>query len=377
MENITYDALYLTPNNGDSETYSKLSSSTVQLSPKSHIRTQIQLQNKPDRVQSEINAVKNGVMDMRTPGYWRKMVLVAFVLLVTILVLTSLVSIALSVAAYAQGSSNDRSELDIMNQELSSIQTQLATTQINMSKIRTKLDNFISTVNENLQIQSYCGPGQWQRVAYLNMSDPTEQCPTAWELYNTSAVRACGRPQSDALSNEQNCPATAYSTNYQYSRVCGRVIGYQVGTPDAFSSVQNTFELDGIVISHGTQHNYLWSYVAGWTESQSSRYYTSSRCPCIRRGRQPPQYVGDNYYCESGNPSTNYNNILAKGHFYTSDKLWDGEQCEGSCCTGKFPPWFSVRLPVPTNDSIQVHICCDQPTSDEDIPIELLELYVQ
>ena len=23
----------------------------------------------------------------------------------------------------------------------------------------------------------HCGPGQWYRVAYLNMSDPTQQCP--------------------------------------------------------------------------------------------------------------------------------------------------------------------------------------------------------
>ena len=205
------------------------------------------------------------------------------------------------------------------------------------------------------------------------MSDPTEQRPSACELYNTSAVRACGRPQSDGVSNGQNCPATAYPTNYHYSRVCGRVIGYQVGSPEAFLSVRNKYMLDGIVISHGIQHEYIWSYVAGLTESWPLSYYPSTKCPC-NRGRQLPQSVGDNYYCESGNPNVN----AMPDNLYASDKLWDGEQCEGSCCTGtKSPPWFSVRLSTPTNDSIEVHICCDQPTSDEDIPIELLELYVQ
>ena len=374
MNNVTYADINLTTNDayGDGETYSKLS--TVQQFSTSHLRPQIQLQDKPTRFQSELNTIKS--CNLKTPACWKKMVLVSAAL---ILLLISLVSIAMSVAAYAQSSSNDRSELDKTNQVLSSVQTQLATTQINMSHILTQLDaklsNFISTVhsqNEHLQIQLYCGPGRWQRVAYLNMSDPTVQCPSVWELYNASGVRACGRPQSDAKS----CRTTAYSTNnYQYSRVCGRVIGYQVGTPDAFSYryyFQNTFYLDGIVISHGIRRDIIWSYVAGQTESQSSR--SRSKCPCTSGGRTPPQSVREKYYCESGNPNTN----AMQDTFYASDKLWDGEQCEGTCCTGtKFPPWFSVQLSAPTNDSIEVHICCDESTSDEDTPVELLELYVQ
>ena len=41
------------------------------------------------------------------------------------------------------------------------------------------------------------------------------------------------------------------------------------------------------------------------------------------------------------------------------------------------PPWFSVQLPAPTNDKIQVSICGDQSTTDEDTPVELIEIYVQ
>ena len=151
-----------------------------------------------------------------------------------------------------------------------------------------------------------------------------------------------------------------------------------MGTPDAFSDVRNTFYLDGIVISHGNSirrdyGNVIWSYVAGNTESQSSRF--STKCPCTSGGRQPSRsFQREKYYCESGNPNTN----AVQDTFYASDKLWDGQQCEGTCCTGtQSPPWFSVQLSVPTNDSIEVHICCDQSTSDEDTPIELLELYVQ
>ena len=66
------------------------------------------------------------------------------------------------------------------------------------------------------------------------------------------------------------------------------------------------------------------------------------------------------------------------GHLYSEDPLWDGEQCEGECCSnGKSPPWFSVELPNPTSDDIEVRICCGEGTQEDDTPIQLLEIYVQ
>ena len=96
-------------------------------------------------------------------------------------------------------------------------------------------------------------------------------------------------------------------------------------------------------------------------------------CLCSNAsGTAPQSFVGDNYYCESGNPTD------SRFSFYSTDKLWDGKDCEGTCCTdSKSPPWFSVRLPNPTTESIEVRICGDDATSNEDNPIELLEIYVQ
>ena len=31
-----------------------------------------------------------------------------------------------------------------------------------------------------LRLQSQCGDGVWYRVAHLNMSDPSQHCPSAW-----------------------------------------------------------------------------------------------------------------------------------------------------------------------------------------------------
>ena len=47
-----------------------------------------------------------------------------------------------------------------------------------------------------------------------------------------------------------------------------------------------------------------------------------------------------------------------------------------TCCNNTMtPPWFSVELPAPTTDMIEVSICADEPTNNEDTPIELLEIY--
>ena len=63
---------------------------------------------------------------------------------------------------------------------------------------------------------------------------------------------------------------------------------------------------------------------------------------------------------------------------FNNDPLWDGQQCEGTCCTGtNSPPWFSVQLPAPTTDTIEVSICADEGTYNEDTPVQLLEIYVQ
>ena len=95
-----------------------------------------------------------------------------------------------------------------------------------------------------------CGRGDWNRVAYLNMGDPTQSCPPAWRDHSADGVRVCGRP---AGSFDQ-CRGTIYSTSgHSYSIVCGRVIGYQFGHTDAFrsSATINQPYVEGVSITHG------------------------------------------------------------------------------------------------------------------------------
>ena len=72
-----------------------------------------------------------------------------------------------------------------------------------------------------------CGGSGWRHVAYLNMSDPTQQCPSVWQEI-TTPHRVCGRRSNTSAS----CEGLNYTTgSEQYDQVCGRIIGYQIGSP--------------------------------------------------------------------------------------------------------------------------------------------------
>ena len=134
----------------------------------------------------------------------------------------------------------------------------------------------------------------------------------------------------------------------------------------------DSYYVHGVSVTHGQPRNHIWTFASSRYEGD---YRTPYNCPCSGRlsSIYPPSFVSDNYYCESGNPKNTY----TSGHLYSSDPLWDGLQCEGECCSnGKSPPWFSVELPNPTTDDIEVRICIPH-SSDNDVALELLDLYVQ
>ena len=219
-----------------------------------------------------------------------------------------------------------------------------------------------------------CGDGLWYPVASLDMTDPQQQCPTGWREYNNNFVRACGRPVTDLSS----CANVSYTTGRQYRKVCGRVIGYQVASPDGFLSSRTVDQnyVDGVSITYGRNpRQHIWTYTAGVTEN--SMNYAISNCPCWNpSAKQSPEFVGEKFYCESANPS---DMLDSTGFLYVSDKLWDNQQCsnEGTCCTNVSLPWFNVTFSEPTSDDIEVRICGDESTDNEDTPIELLDIYVQ
>ena len=134
-----------------------------------------------------------------------------------------------------------------------------------------KRATIVQNIKASIQVtlQNTCGDGEWYRVAYLNMSDPSQRCPSVWRLSdsNNCGIRMCRRPQSSSGS----CPATLYATSRQFSKVCGRAIGYQVGSTDAFGYRAHSHPLDsyyvyGVSITHGMPCNHIWTFAAGLSE---------------------------------------------------------------------------------------------------------------
>ena len=137
----------------------------------------------------------------------------------------------------------------------------------------------------------FCGGSAgWKRVAYLDMSDPSQQCPSVWQEITTS-FRVCGRRSSSG-----SCEGITYMTGgEQYDRVCGRITGYQIGYPDAFTSSSrsiDTFYADGISVTHGSSRQHIWTFTAGVDEQTS---YSHATCPCVTgstNGNRIPSFVG-------------------------------------------------------------------------------------
>ena len=224
------------------------------------------------------------------------------------------------------------------------------------------------------------GNAYWKRVAYLNMNDSATQCPSNWRHFETP-VRGCISSTSSA-----GCDSAIFPTNgFTYNRVCGRVIGYQRGTPDAFEisrfgvrGIEQNY-VDGLSLTHGApgSRQHIWTFAAALYE-QDPNYNQIWVCECTNTNYnwpyQVPSFVGNDYFCDTGNPGPNY----VHGRVYPDDPLWDGKGCgpSSTCCQLNNPPWFCTSLAQPTSDDLELRICQTEGTTTEDIITTLVEIYV-
>jgi hypothetical protein len=225
-----------------------------------------------------------------------------------------------------------------------------------------------------------CGGPGWRRAAYLNMSDPTQTCPPAWELITTPR-RSCARHPN---AGSETCYSAIFPTQgIQYSQVCGRIIGYQFGQPQAFfseyiylSRTVDDLYVDGVSLTYGNPRQHIWTFANALQEAQG---FPHSKCPCTNSNEQEtiniPSFIGNDYFCETGVPSGQTYDYI----FYPDDPLWDGQGCgpNSTCCTFNNPPWFCKQLLQSTNADLEVRLCSFDCTISENTPIELVDIYVK
>ena len=218
-------------------------------------------------------------------------------------------------------------------------------------------------------------------MTYINMTQAGATCPQGLEQMSFNGSPYCGWFPSGS-----GCvSAILNTTTTSYQQVCGRVAGYQEGAPDAFQPYNvgnspniNQVYFDGLSILHGNPRNHIWTYTAGFLESTTHNY----NCPCNTGATvQVPPYVGNDYYCESGNNVQLPNGTPCSEYgLYAGDVLWDGQQCgslEAPCCTHSNMPWFIKTLNKNTTDNIELRACTTNTGCPGTVPVFLIELYIR
>ena len=228
---------------------------------------------------------------------------------------------------------------------------------------------WINTTTGPLQVYcqmetNNCGniTGGWTRVAHINMSEPQQTCPSPLRTLTTPQRMCAGQTSA-------GCSSVPYPTlGLNFTQVCGRAIGYMYSSVDGLAAIRTSKTIDnpyvdGLAITYGTPRHHLWTYAAG----------RNGQCLCHpgSSASQPPSFVGQHYYCD-GWPQA------YTSRWYTQYPLWDGEGCPtgNTCCDPPNLPWFHRTLNTTTTDDIEVRWCRDQSASNEDVGVELLELYV-
>ena len=82
-----------------------------------------------------------------------------------------------------------------------------------------------------------CGgvTGGWTRVANLQFQNPSDPCPEGFRERSDSGTRTCGMSSPTSA-----CPSILFDTyGIPYSRVCGKILAHQYGSPDGLRRGEN------------------------------------------------------------------------------------------------------------------------------------------
>ena len=197
--------------------------------------------------------------------------------------------------------------------------------------------------------------GGWMRVAKLDV----QNCPLELEqkVFTNDTIKEFENIDISTCvvqDNSEGCTSVFYSSHdIPYSRVCGNIRAYQVGSFDGFMTTNESDVgldgnyLDGISITISGDH--VWSFVAGGTNSENNI--------------MKPNFVGDNWTSDEvrGCPIKTLCKPL----------LWESQQF------GRNVSYWFKELLQPSVTDIEVRICRDEQRRLEDLAITTLEINVQ
>ncbi len=195
--------------------------------------------------------------------------------------------------------------------------------------------------------------GGWTRVASHDFS--VDSCPGDWADHGSEPL--CYRntgASGDAKS------ASFASLGVTWSEVLGSIRARQYHSMDAFGQSRSGYSVedmyvDGISVTVGAPgaREHLFTLAVGITTQNDSSY----ACPA-QTGPAAQSFVGSDYLCDSGNANSGWTGI-----WYTPD-LFDAQ-------------WFEVDRGVSSTEDVEVRLMSNQDSSNEDVGVEWMEIYVR
>ena len=213
-----------------------------------------------------------------------------------------------------------------------------------------------------------CGGGIWMRIGEINMSRRLSECPPTLQRVDIGNRRYC-------YCRTSPCSTVSFdSLGKNYSEVCGYVRAYQYGDLEAFRDMNPSIGWygEGISVTRGSSKEHIWSYIIGARYSSGPR---GDACPCSTGGTSssPPSQVGDNYYCDSGNPGPK------TGRLYTTP-LWSHSslcRSNGNCCRNPDQPWFKGTTGTRTTDNVDFNWCASRLVGIEEAATTDVQVYIK
>ena len=144
------------------------------------------------------------------------------------------------------------------------------------------------------------------RVAYLDMTNCNHQCPSGLRHRTDSNKRTCVK-----YSDPAGCSSVTFSTTTSgFQSVWESHSIPSIHYTDAFAHYGldggpvniNSPYVDGVSLTHGNPRRHLWTFAAALDEVGTNPH---SSCHCTNtntasRARQPPAFVGNDYFCDTG-----------------------------------------------------------------------------
>ena len=198
----------------------------------------------------------------------------------------------------------------------------------------------------------------WKRVAHIDMTNPTARCLNGLRKVSNAQINkmACERSVKDNI-----CFSHTFHVKRNYTRVCGRVIGYQSDKNTNRFRLSSNIKINshypgGVLITSRNYSTPLWMYAVGNYNATNNE-----QDPCFNR----------TYFTNS------FNILDFENHDHSSCKsgpnvAWDGPLWFGDGCVTPSnmtcPEWFNRQVNRTTED-IEVRWCGDVYT-------EILEIWV-